>query len=515
MWSRGAGPAVAWPESRGFISPRTFYGVLAATLVFRFWFAATLPITGDEAYFFYWGVIPDWGYYDHPPMVGWWLAALHAVSDATWWVRLPSVLQPAVISCVMWRVLRGQGEAVALAGALLVLLAPANVWNVAITTDTPLVYFSFFSALCFLRAARDDDARWYFAAGLLLGGAFLSKYFSGLLGLAYAAFALWRPTRRKIAGLVLVVLGCLPAVALNVWWNMGHCWANIMFNLYNRHEGAGLSWKTPLLYLATLAYLLTPFLSWRLLRAGSWSWGSLPSALPALVLVPLGLFAVLSLVKTIGMHWLLSFVPFVLMAFVLAADEVSRARMVRFFAGFAVLHVLAIAVIASLPVETWRGSRIYDGVVLTVKTDEVLQALAPYERDYVMTTEGYSFAVTLSFNAKRYFPVFGPGSSHARHDDILTDFRAFDGRNILVLAKDARDSSRFTPYFRKVDIKPLEVRGAKYWIVLGQGFDFAAYRETVLESVRERWYAIPRFLPMNGCYFCDRYFPERQCRATR
>jgi hypothetical protein len=24
-----------------------------------------------EAFFYQWGVYPDWGYYDHPPMVGW------------------------------------------------------------------------------------------------------------------------------------------------------------------------------------------------------------------------------------------------------------------------------------------------------------------------------------------------------------------------------------------------------------------------------------------------------------
>ena len=60
--------------------------------------AAGLPFTGDEASFTWWGRNPDWGFYDHPPMVGWWLAALLAVSDAEWWLRLPMTLQPAVLS---------------------------------------------------------------------------------------------------------------------------------------------------------------------------------------------------------------------------------------------------------------------------------------------------------------------------------------------------------------------------------------------------------------------------------
>jgi hypothetical protein len=30
--------------------------------------------------------------------------------------------------------------------------------------------------------------------------------------------------------------------------------------------------------------------------------------------------------------------------------------------------------------------------------------------------------------------------------------------------------------------------------------------------VRERYYAIPRYLPQGPCYFCERYFPGMVCR---
>ena len=38
------------------------------------------------------------GYYDHPPMIGWWLAALLQLSDVEWWLRLPVILQPALLA---------------------------------------------------------------------------------------------------------------------------------------------------------------------------------------------------------------------------------------------------------------------------------------------------------------------------------------------------------------------------------------------------------------------------------
>ncbi|MEY3200814.1 MAG: hypothetical protein RIR70_364 [Pseudomonadota bacterium] len=493
---------------------RLLWVLLLATLGFRMWFAHALPFTGDEAYFYYWGAVPDWGFYDHPPMVGWWLAALQAVSHDTLWLRLPSVILPAVMALSVWRFLQPYGQDVSRTAAVLVLLAPANVWNVAITTDTPLVFFSFFSALCFLRAVRDDAPLWYLACGAFLGGAFLSKYFSVLLGVAFAVALFWRGSAAKRLGLCLIVLAAAPAVVLNVWWNMGHCWANIMFNVFNRHGDAGWSWKTPLLYAATVLYLLTPPVVWAVARGGlSERLGGQGFFIAAIAGVPLAIFAVLSVVKTIGMHWLLSFVPFALMAVVLCSDQPRRAWLQRFFLGFAALHVILIGVIASLPVETWRKTRLYDGIILTVKSDELLAKLSPYSADHVFMTDGYSPSVTLSFNAQRYFPVFGDASSHARHDDILTDFRPLDGRNLLVLTKSAPDLARYTPYFATTEVKPIEVRGAQFWLVLGQGFQYRVYRDAVLERARERWYAVPRWLPQTGCYFCERYFPERACTA--
>lgn len=494
---------------------RWFFVAVVLTLAFRVWLAAVTPITGDEAYFVIWGRIPDWGFYDHPPMVGWWLALLLKFSEATWWLRLPSVIQPAILSLVIAWVFRGEGS-VGWVAALLLLLSPGGVWNVLISTDTPLIYFSVLSGLAFVRAVRDDSPRFYLLAGVLLGGALLSKYFGVLLGLAYVAYALLRPTRGRLLGLLLVAMAATPFVALNLWWNWDHCWANLMFNLYNRHGDAGLSWRTPPLYALSLLYLLSPpvLLLLPRQRARLAQRGRAPEmqALLLVALAPLAIFALLSLAKTIGLHWLLSFVPFVFILAARTAAAEQLAGLVRFMIGYAMFHVVAAFVIYNLPLEVARTTRFYDGLVMTVKSQEVLAFLEPYARDYHFATEGYSPSVTMSFNAKRYFLVFGEASSHARHDDILTDFRSLQGENILVLRKSPPTPAEYDPYFREVEYRNFEVRGASYHLVLGRGFDYPAYRETVLAKVRERYYAIPRYLPQGPCYFCERYFPGMVCR---
>ena len=212
------------------LSPRQwFWGALAATLAFRLWLAASLPMTVDEAYFILWGRRPDLGFYDHPPMVGWLLAPLLEISQAEWFVRLPSVLLPAALALLVrpavaaWR----DPDTADLA-ALAVVLVPLNFWNVLTTTDTPLALFSVASMIAFARQR-------FFVAGVLLGLAFLSKYFAVLLGLAYLV---WAVAARRPAAFGLAFLGALPAGLLNLYWNWQACWCNVMFNAVNRHDDA-------------------------------------------------------------------------------------------------------------------------------------------------------------------------------------------------------------------------------------------------------------------------------------
>ena len=506
-------------------APRWFAALLAVTLIFRCWLAAVTPITGDEAYFIWWGWRPDWGFYDHPPMIGWWLAALSTVSDAEAWLRLPVIIQPAILALGVIAALRRLtptlNDEQRYSIGTLVLLAPANVWNIFITTDTPLIYFSVFSGLAWLRAARDDDKTWYLAAGVLLAGAVLSKYFAAILGFAYLVDVLRRRTLRAWGGLAIAYAATLPALAQMAWWNAGHCWPNYMFNFVNRHTTeTSLSLTTPLLYVVSLLYLLTPpalWLAWRNRRVTNADFSMLnrqvnSTTLGVLAWVPFTLFAALSLVKQVGLHWLLAFVPFALIWIALRLRTSTLRRLCLFFISFAVVHVSAIFVISRLPLETWSKTRIYDGLVLTFEHEAILKELEPYRKDWVLAMDGYSNAVTMGYNARRYFIVFGEASSNARHDDILTDFRTLAGRNILVLRKSEPDLAEYQPYFRQVTVDSFMVRGARFWRVKGEGFNYPAYRDGVLAKVKREYYALPHWLPQTACYFCDRYFPGERCQ---
>ena len=491
--------------------PRTWLVIgLAATLAFRGWLSAAMPMTADEAYFVLWGRAPDLGFYDHPPMIGWWLAPLVALSDADWVARLPAVLAPAAVALAVRAALLGwfeRDEDTASLAGLAVLLAPINLWNVLVTTDAPLLVFSVASLLVFLRAVQRDQAVLFLAAGALLGFAFLSKYFAVLLGAAYLA---WAAQARRWNAAGLVVVGALPAALLNLYWNVNACWSNVMFNAINRHGDAGWTWTTPMLYAASLAYLAAPLL-WFLWRERS-RLTAAPAAhasraLLLAWLLPLAVFALLSPVKRIGLHWLQSFLPALVMTLALLGPRDSLLRVVRFFAFFALAHLVLAGVVAALPLAAWQETRYHASLVFHARTATLLEALAPELRRYVLAADSYAAAAVLAYHTRRDVPVIGMGSSHARHDDILTDWRRHAGRDILVLRRTRPDPAEYRRYFRHVEVDTLRLGGASFYLVRGDGFDFEAYRREVLTPVRERYYRIPQFLPVGRCYFFERYFP--------
>ncbi|MEO8203061.1 MAG: glycosyltransferase family 39 protein [Betaproteobacteria bacterium] len=496
---------------------RWLWWFLVTTLVFRLWLSVAMPLTGDEAYFLVWGERPDIGYYDHPPMVGWMLAVLARLSNAEWVLRLPATLLPVVLALAARAALTrwfGTGRVAADLAAVLILLVPMNVWNVLVTTDTPLILFSFGAMLLFARAAQRSSGTGFFLSGVCLGLAFLSKYFAVLLGLGMIASVLvGRGGRSGWRGLALVFLGALPAGLLNLYWNYEACWSNIMFNAINRHEGAGLGWKNPLLFVAAMAYLAAPLLwyAWRERRRIAASMNDPGrSTLVFAWLVPLAIFALLAPLKKIGLHWLLSFIPLLVLSLAIAlpAEKLRRCAMV--LAAIALLHGGGAVVLWAVPLETWQSSRLYSRLVLQFRTAEVVEKLRPFA-GYQTATDNYTLSSILSYYAGRYYFVFGAGTSHARHDDIVTDVRSFDGKDIMIVRRDPPPEQDYRPYFRAIELRSVEVAGTTVHVVLGKGFDYAAYREGVLRQVRDRWYRIPAALPVGHCYFCEKYFPGEAC----
>ncbi len=487
-----------------------------ASLLLRWWIAVSFPISGDEAFFYWWGVYPDWGYSDHPPMVGWLIALMRAtLGDSIWSIRLPAVLLPLALGAALWWAFKPLDRVRAGWGVLFFWLAPLNWLNAIITTDTPLIFWSVLSAAALLRAERraqlDRAACGLYAlSGLFLGCAFLSKYFSVVMGFAYLAyFLLYR--RERLAGLALLVACALPGPAINIAYNLSHGWSNIMFNVYNRNEAEHFEWRKPLVYIGMMAYLITPAALWLAMkyRQALLATARSQRLLACLVLVPLLFFALLSARKIIGLHWVLSFYPFgfAFLAFALPADRLKTCA--KGLAVFAGLHVLVVAGLYMTTLDTWRSAKIYPQIVRSVKTADIIrQASVP---GAVLMGDSYTSASIYGFERRQYMPVFGVGQFHARQDDMLVDFSLYQGKTIRVIASDKPRPEEFQPYFDSVRVLAFTQDGVPFYALEGVGFRYAAYRDGVLGVAFKRFYNIPSWLPMTGCPFCERYCGQVRC----
>lgn len=205
---------------------------IAAATLLRGFVAASTGLTDDEAYYRLWALAPAMSYLDHPPMVGWMIAAgRYVAGDSPLAIRLAAVLTGLVGPLVLWRTALILFDAdVARRATWFALAMPLlAVGGIVITPDTPSALFWGLLgwALAELHASR--NANWWLAAGLFAGLGLLSKYTNLLAGVGILAWLVGVPESRRWlrawqlwAGGLLAGLLALPVVA----WNATHGWAS-------------------------------------------------------------------------------------------------------------------------------------------------------------------------------------------------------------------------------------------------------------------------------------------------
>ncbi len=492
----------------------TFKFTLFATLAIKLILASVIPLSGDEAYFVLWAKNLDFGYYDHPPMVGWILHLMLYFGSSEVILRLPSILTSTLIGFAIYRLLKPMDEDKAALVAMLFLVSPLNILNVLVTTDTPLILFVFFSLASLFKALQHNKMGWYALSGVFFGLAFLSKYFAVLLGLSYLAFLLFSTkSKHRTYGFALLFLASLPFALVNIYWNYTHCWDNILFNLYTRNEGAQLSLSNVAIFFGTQFYLITPPLLWYLFKNRTGLIQNIKRDQFLIFLfvfvVPMAVFTLLSLKKVIGLHWVLAFYPALYLLLFQLLPRIDIQKILKFMLVFTALHLIVIAVIAAIPMETWKDRKAYAGLVSMVEHKQLGDKIRPYEeQNFLLSTDGYSPSANLSYHYGKPFFVFGKGGRYARQDDMLTDFREFKDRNILILTKADLDMQQYLPYFARVETQTFTVREATFHLVLGYDFNYEKYREAVLRPIKDKYYKIPDYLPHAPCYFGNKYFTE-------
>ncbi len=205
--------------------------MVAAVLAIRLVVGAVVHLGEDESYYRLWSMAPALGYYDHPPMIAWWIWLGRSLAgDTALGVRLVSILAAAVTTILVFDLARlaGAGERGATTAAVWFNAMPlVGVGGLLAVPDAPASLFWTLSLCCALRAVGKSSARWWIAAGAAAGLASLSKYSGLFLAPGLLLWLALSPQgRRQLAGAGpwLGLATGLSVFTPNVLWNAHHHW---------------------------------------------------------------------------------------------------------------------------------------------------------------------------------------------------------------------------------------------------------------------------------------------------
>lgn len=480
-------------------------------ILIKLFFAWVFPITTDEAYWLILGKHPDVNYYDHPPMSGWAIYLFSLLGSHVFFARLYTILYGILAALGIYLATKelSQDTEKAKLASLIFLVSPLHVLFVLIATDTSLCVFVLLSGITFYFGHRRNKTSLVFLAGIFLGLAVLSKYFSGLLLIAMiAGLFIYKNWKQAVKESIILVSGAIPFVLMHLYWGSMNCWTNIMFNVINRNQNVETDYTRLIVFVAFQIYLSTPWLlyyvyqNYGLIREGIRKERNL---FFFLFVIPISLLGMISVQNT-GLHWYLSFYPF-LFPFLFYIPSESLRKIVKYSALLSCVHLIVVAVLLLLPLEIIKNSKHYKTLLIYCHGDEIVREIhKKYGNQYIVAGNVYSTASVLTYHGDQEFIVFSSGSKYGRHFDKLNDFREYDGKDILIFSS----TEDYHDYFDQVKLDTLRVRGYDFPVTLGKGFRYPQYRNRFLMWAREKWYNIPDFLPVCGCFFLDRYFPEKE-----
>lgn len=464
-----------------------------------------LPLTGDEAYFIKWAQTLSAGYYDHPPMIGWTIHFMSYINENIIFFRMFSVATTFVVAYTIFKIGKLYIEKDrAFFIALLFLASPVDILFSLITNDIVLVLFGSLGAMFLLFSMEKQNNKTLYAtlSGVFLGFAFLSKYFAVFLMVSLLLFVLSTYKKQAIKNVLIVTFFVLLAVTQNLWFNYNSCWNNIMFNFLIR-TSSEYSLESVTNYFIMVIYLFSPWGIWFLYKDKKlFKLNKLNKLVLFVLVLVLGLFFVVSLKNELGLHWFILFLPFIYLSFSYLSKE-SLEKLFRYNYIFSFIHVALLLTILSLPTSLFKDAKYYSDIVYATNPKKICNELQKYDNLY---TFGYTTASMLSYSCKRDIKMVFSGSKFGRLDDKLLDVRTLNGKDIAVFDNGEIKKQDFRGVCQDVHVDKFNVMGAEFYVGECKNFNYEKYKKTYLKSMKEKYYNIPKWLPVGKCYFLDMYF---------
>ncbi|WP_298822619.1 glycosyltransferase family 39 protein [uncultured Roseibium sp.] len=249
-----------------FLRPAGLVIIIALLTAMKLFAASQAHFVEDEAYYRIWGLNPALSYFDHPPMIGWWIAIGQALfGDTVFAVRALVVLSGLIGSLALWRTTSILFSRNAAGWAVLFLNTSllVGIGGILATPDAPSVLFWGLSLWALAELNRSQNANWWLVVGLMAGCGLLSKYSVLFLGAGIVFWLIWVPGARRWWGCWQLWAGGLTALlcfAPVLYWNHAHEWASF-YKQFGRAGGGGFTSKYVFELFGALVGLLNPLIA--------------------------------------------------------------------------------------------------------------------------------------------------------------------------------------------------------------------------------------------------------------
>ena len=219
------------------------YSLLVGIFLVRFMYVGTLSIAPDEAYYWDWSRDLSFGYFDHPPMVAWFIyLSTKLFGDTLRGIKFMAIAASFFATLFSLRLAQ---KFVSRTSSLLLFIVLSNsviIYGIGCfvaVPDIPMVLFWSMGLLFAFKFFFEGSRSSWIYLGLTMGMGLLSKYIFVLFIISLIIFLLcfkkYRHFLRSIrlyGALLIAFIVFFP----NIVWNSRHHWTAVLFQF---HHGLG------------------------------------------------------------------------------------------------------------------------------------------------------------------------------------------------------------------------------------------------------------------------------------
>ncbi|MDR1122961.1 MAG: glycosyltransferase family 39 protein [Endomicrobium sp.] len=207
--------------------------IVCFVVLFKIFLSASIELHPDEAYYWLWSQHLALGYFDHSPMVAWFIKTTTLFFNSAVAVRFSSIIVTIVLSFLIWNLTKEIfSETIAAASVIVLNTLPETMTaSIIITPDTPVFLFFSLSVYYLWRLIESGKTRYWYITGLFFGFALLSKYTATLFGLSIFVYMIadrkwyWFKNKHFYFMFIVSFIVFLPVII----WNLQHGWVSFAF----------------------------------------------------------------------------------------------------------------------------------------------------------------------------------------------------------------------------------------------------------------------------------------------